>query len=611
MRVFILRVVSLLALASSSLGVKLYTAPDQLSTKEYDFIIAGGGTAGCVLASRLSENPDVSVLLVEAGGDHREVFNSIVPFLAGNLVNSAVDWNLTTVPQPGFADRSILFQRGHVLGGSSSVNYMAYNRASNDFYNSWAKGIGDDRWSWKSLEPFYKRHHKLAEPADGHDCSDQVVRDAHGDGPVEVSVLNYPVPIDDMVMRVSGEMGGRFSWNQDINAGDSLGFTYTQSSIGNGKRSSSATAYLDPLFESNRKNLDILINTHVTKLVQAGTSKGKPEFKTVELAQPKPGQLLTPDDDSTAGTTDDGKRYKFHAKKEVILSTGVIGTPKILQLSGIGPKDVLQKLDIETIVEIPDVGKNLTDHPMSVMYWNINQESQFDTLLRDPAQFAAQIQHWQETHKGIMAGGVSGTQSYMRLPESHPIFAEISDPSSGPHSGHTELLFGEGMIPITNIPMPDSGNYVYALAVLTSPTSRGDMQISSSDTFAAPKINPNYLATEFDRAAMVQAMRDTFTFLSHEAFKNYIDAPYGSLVNLTTDEELLKYTADHGVTINHGIGTAKMSPYGAEWGVVDPDLKVKEVIGVRVVDASVFVSYDSIDFTKPVLGWVDGLLTRW
>ncbi|KAF2730513.1 aryl-alcohol-oxidase from pleurotus Eryingii [Polyplosphaeria fusca] len=574
-------------LVSVTLGANLYTAPEQLTSKEYDFIIAGGGTAGCVLASRLSENPNVSVLVVEAGGDNREVLGTIVPFLAAGLSKTAVDWNFTTSPQPGMANRQIMFQRGHVLGGSSSVNFMAYNRASNNFYDKWAKITDDPGWSWSSLEPYYMKHSRLVEPADGRDITNETIKSAHGYGPVEVSVSGYPVPLDSLVVDASKNMGGRFTFNQDINTGDTLGFTVTQFSIGDSRRSSAATAYLDPLFTSSRKNLDVLIYTQVTRLVQSDGSGDMPEFKTIEIA-----------------TSGEAERFHINARKEILLSAGVVGTPHILQVSGIGPKTTLSKLGIKSIVNLQDVGLNLTDHPMSILYFKVNQPTTIDALIRNTTLFAQYLDEWNQTGKGPMVSSAGNTQAYLRLPDDSAILRTVIDPSSGPESGHIEFLFGEGMLPFTNIPMPESGNYIFALIVLVSPTSRGEVTFNSSDPFAIPSINPNYLATDFDKATIVQGVRDAFTFFGDPAFKDYLgnpyEAAYGPLAGLKTDEELLEYTQEHAITINHGCGTARMSPYEAEWGVVDPDLKLKGVKGVRVVDASVFPEIPEVHTMVPV-----------
>jgi choline dehydrogenase-like flavoprotein len=277
---------------------------------------------GSVIANRLSADPNATVLLIEAGGNQHDFFDSRVPFLAPELQMTAADWNYTTAPQIGYNNRSIPFTRGHVLGGSSSVNYMAYNRASNDTYDRWAEITGDDAWSWEKLEPYYFRNSHLVPPAGYPSYSTDVIPSAHGYGPVDVSVPDNPYPLDYHVINASLDMGGRFEYNRELNAGDFVGFSWAQLAVANGERDSAATAYLDPLLNGTVKGrrLDVLLNTQVTRLVQSGVESGVPAFRTVEM--------VASSSNSTICVT---------ARKEVILSGGVVGTPQIL-LRTISPR---------------------------------------------------------------------------------------------------------------------------------------------------------------------------------------------------------------------------------------------------------------------------------
>jgi choline dehydrogenase-like flavoprotein len=530
---------------------------------------------GSVIANRLSADPNATVLLIEAGGNQHDFFDSRVPFLAPELQMTAADWNYTTAPQIGYNNRSIPFTRGHVLGGSSSVNYMAYNRASNDTYDRWAEITGDDAWSWEKLEPYYFRNSHLVPPAGYPSYSTDVIPSAHGYGPVDVSVPDNPYPLDYHVINASLDMGGRFEYNRDLNAGDFVGFSWAQLAVANGERDSAATAYLDPLLNGTVKGrrLDVLLNTQVTRLVQSGVESGVPAFRTVEM--------VASSSNSTICVT---------ARKEVILSGGVVGTPQILLQSGIGPAAELSALGIPNIVDLPSVGKNLTDHPLNALYFTVKQNTTLDPILQNSTIMEQAIARWNATRDGPLADTASNTYAFMRLPENATIFSKVPDPAAGPLSSNTELLFAEGFQPVTQVPMPKSGNYLTVLTVVVSPTSRGSITLSSTDPLAHPVINPNYLTSDFDKYAAVQAMRDTFTVFENEAFDGYIGEPYGPLTNATTDAQLLAYQQEYGVTIWHGVGTAKMSARGADWGVVDPDLKVKGTRGLRVADASVFVS---------------------
>jgi choline dehydrogenase-like flavoprotein len=580
-----------------SSATNLYTSTQRLETTEWDFIVIGGGTAVClhpsklnsikilttyskgpVIANRLSSSPNTTVLLIEAGPSHHDFPNARIPFLAPKLASTGADWNYTTTPQPGYNNRSIAYTRGHVLGGSSTINYMAYNRASNETYDRWAQITGDNAWSWGKLEPYYLRNAHLVPPPDGRNYSQDVIASAHGYGPVDVSVAAEPYPLDYRVINASKEMGGRFAFNRDLNAGDFVGTSWTQGAIGKGERDSAATAYLDPLLHGagKRRGLDVLLNTQVSRLVKGSGEEedGAPAFRVAEMVA------------SGSNAT-----VRLTARKEIILSAGIVGTTQILLQSGIGPASELAALGIPSVVDLPSVGKNLTDHPLTPLYFTSTQPTTNDALMRNPARMQQALAQWNMTHDGPLANTASNTYAFLRLPENATILERQPNPAAGPEASNFEILFDEGFAPLTtSIAVPDSGNYITVLTVVTSPTSRGSITLNSSDPLAHPVINPNYLATDFDQYTAVQALKDVFTFFENNAFDGFIGGPYGPLANRTTDAQLLDYVKMYASTIYHSVGTAKMAPRGADWGVVDPDLKVKGTRGLRVADASVFVS---------------------
>ncbi|KAL4257348.1 GMC oxidoreductase family protein [Pleurotus pulmonarius] len=526
---------------------KIFQTPRDVHDATYDFIIVGGGTAGSVLANRLTEDPNTKVLVIEAGGSNEGVLASIVPFLGVSLPNTEVDWNFTATPQESMFNRTFHYARGHVLGGSSSINLLTWNRGSNDVWDNWANITEDQGWSWPSVEKYYLKTSRLVAPADHHNTSGQVIPAAHGNGPVQVSLAGFPSELDDRVINTSRQVGGKFRFNEDINAGDSVGFSYLQASIATDTRSSAATAYLKPV--EKRSNLDIVLHTQATRLIQTGYRKDTPEFKAVEISN---------------GPT--SPCFLVHAKYEVILATGVVGTPQLLQLSGIGPKKALNALGIHSIVDLPDVGQRLADHPMLPNYFSVNSNGTFDIVLRDQSVFGALLEQWNTSGTGLFVNSPSNTLGFLRLPPDSAILKNRTDPSSGPLSAHTEILFVDGYAQFGDIPQPPTGNFLTLLTAVVSPASKGSIFIASADPFEKPLINPAIYSDEFDLLAMVQVMKDSQEFVQSPAWTGFVSATFGALNGVTTDEAMMTYARNFTVTVNHPVGT----------------------LGLRVVDASVF-----------------------
>ncbi|KAH8079096.1 aryl-alcohol-oxidase from pleurotus Eryingii [Cristinia sonorae] len=561
---FLLGLLAVFPLASLA---KVLTSINQVK-KQYDFVIVGGGTAGSVLANRLSENRDVSVLVVEAGDNNVGNVNLEIPFLGVALPGTNVDWNYTTTPQAGFNGRSIPYARGFVLGGSSSINLLSYHRGSDDIWNRWADISGDDGWNWRSIEKYYMKSSRLVPPADGRDVRSYVDPRDHGYGPIEVSVPGFPLPIDDIVLTSAKRLGGRFAFNDDFNGGNFLGIGYMQSTVGEGERSSGATAYLNPVFD--RSNLDVLVNTRVTKLINtARPPNSTPALNKVELAQ-----------------SSNGPRHQVLASKEVILAAGVIGTPQILQLSGVGNKNTLRALGIPSVADLPEVGENLADHPLLANYFEVQSNGTWDDVLRNGDVFGQTMGRWQAERQGLFVDSPGNTVGFFKVPSGSPALRGIQDPSSGSKSPHTELIFVDGFAQFGSVAQPAEGNFVTVLSAVVSPTSRGSVKIVSADPFASPRINPNFFGTNFDVLAMVQAINDAVSFMSAPLWQQvFKPTPFGDLATAKTDAAKADFARLRSVNINHPVGTAKMSAKG---GVVDAKLKVKGVDGLRVVDASIF-----------------------
>ncbi|KIP06821.1 hypothetical protein PHLGIDRAFT_128071 [Phlebiopsis gigantea 11061_1 CR5-6] len=561
-----------LALCADLAQAAVYTDAKHLPSASYDFVIVGAGTAGNVLASRLTEEGKYSVLVIEAGVTNEGVRNVEVPFLAPqNLPNSSVTWNYTTVPQTFLNDRYIGYTRGRLLGGSSSINFLGWTRGSNEEYDRWANLTGDEGWAWNNLAPYYFKTSHLAPSADHHDPEGQANLTNFGNGPLAVSLPGFPTELDPLVINTT-HTNPEFPFALDVNAGDSIGIGYIQSTIGNGARCSSAIGYLSPAL--GRQNLDVLIHNTVTRLISTGPDQGKPTFKTVEF--------------STGPTA---TRHTVSAKREVILSAGSVGTPQILMLSGIGSKTSLSKVGIKSTVDLPDVGQNLHDHPILSNYWTVTSNETYDDIIRNATNFNRTLAQWQQTRTGLFTNSPLNTLGFLRIPGNDSIWKNFTDPSAGPESGHFEFLFGNGYNPA---PVPATGNYLTIGTAIVSPHSVGQITLASNDPFAFPLIDPAFFSSPFDQLAMLYAIKAARRFAETAPWDGFVIERFGPVGTAETDEEIMAAARGAARSIYHPTSTARMSPLNATWGVTDPQLRVKHVSGLRIVDASTFPSIPAV-----------------
>ncbi|KAG6917872.1 hypothetical protein DXG01_000642 [Tephrocybe rancida] len=399
-------------------------------------------------------------------------------------------------------------------------DFMGYTRGSSDDYDRYARLTGDSGWSWDRLQPYFRKNEKWAQPADGHNTTGQFNPSVHGfRGINSVSLPGFSQGIDDRVIQTTRELPGEFPFNEDTNSGHQLGLGWTQSTIGHGMRSSSATSYLGPQFNA-RSNLNVLLHAQVSRIVKTGTKKGELVFQAVEFTEGVDGKRSWP-------------KWLVTANKEVILSAGAIGTPHILLNSGIGNESMLSLLGIEALVNLPSVGQNLSDHPTVGNQYLVNSTNTFEELTRNSTLAEKALHQWNETRTGPFTNGIS-----------HP-------------------------------PPPATGNFL---------VMGGSVTLNSNKPFDPPVIDPGFLSSDFDMFVLREAIRSARRFVAAPAWANYI---ISSVSNAITDEELDAYIRTTAVSIFHPVGTAAMSPKGADFGVVDPDLRVKNVRGLRVVDASV------------------------
>ncbi|KAF8808842.1 aryl-alcohol oxidase-like protein [Phlegmacium glaucopus] len=565
----------LLSVAISSVSGALFTDPSQLPPKkDYDFIIVGAGAGGSVLANRLTEIPGFHVLLIEAGSADFNNLNIRVPGLAATLTNTQFDWNFTTVNQPGMNGRPLAYPRGHVLGGSTSINFMAYTRGSKDDYDRWARVTDDEGWSWNSLFPYMLKIETLTQPLNNRDTTGEFNPTVHGKtGPVNTSLPSENVSTDNRVLQASQQLSSEFPFNLDYNSGNTIGIGWAQFTIGHGQRSGAAAAYIAPALATH-PNLDVLVNTVVTKVLQTDKRDGKPVFLGVEFAK----SALSP-------------RQVLHATKEVILSAGAVKTPHLLMLSGIGPPSGLSPCGIKPIVNLPDVGQNLQDHPLVTSSFSVNASvTTLDPLLQNATFSAGQLSQWMQNRTGEFSLGASNQFGWLRLPSNASIFKTVQDPSAGPTSAHYEFIPTDEFLSFTSA-FPTSGNFFTMFTNLVSPLARGNLSLGSSNPFDSPIINPNFLSNEFDIFTMRESIKAARTFMAAPAWRGWITGEVGAFAQARTDDQIEQYVRNTCSTVNHVVGTAAMGKTGSTGrgtGALNSDLTVKGTVGLRVVDASAF-----------------------
>ncbi|KAF8876657.1 hypothetical protein BD779DRAFT_1449174 [Infundibulicybe gibba] len=562
----------------------IYENAADLPLSQYDFIIIGGGTAGNVVANRLSENRRHDVLVLEAGVSNEGVPEVIIPFFCTALApNTAYDWNYTTVAQPGLDGRTMVYPRGHVLGGSSSINYMVYNRGTIEDFDRYSMLARDTGWSWNAMMPYMLKHERWSRPADNHNTDGKYDPSIHSPrGMTAVTLGGYSQAIDDRLFQTTKDLKDEFPFNLDMNSGRPLGVGWTQSTIdSDGKRSSSATSYLGPEY-IKRPNLHVLLHAQVTRLVMTEEIRGKPSFKEVEFVQKR-----------------DGPRLKIRAKKEVILSAGAIGTPQILLNSGIGDRTELANIGVRPTFHLPDVGRNLIDHPLLSNIWYVNTTETIEKIVRNSTLFGELLSQWQNQHTGpFVHSPLSNQIIWSRLPKNTSLLAGRDDPAPGPNSAHYEILPVNGFA--DEVPTPGTGNFITLATIVLNPVSRGSVTLASSDPLTPPNIDPGFFKDPLDLAIMREAVKGATRFLSGPAWKGYVLEPYQDLAGADTDAKLDIHIKKHGRTVYHPVGTASMSPRGQSYGVVDPDLRVKGISGLRVVDASVLPRVPSVHPQAPI-----------
>ena len=519
----------------------------------FDYIIVGAGSAGCVLANRLSADPTIKVLLLEAGGKDTSPMIHIPVGYAQTLKDPKVNWMYETEPDPGTGDRPHVWPRGKVLGGSSSINGLLYIRGQKQDYDGWRQ-MGCVGWGWDDLEPYFvKSQNQERDSLSGHGKG----------GPLNVSDVTQRHPVSDAVIEACQQAG--LPPNDDVNSGLQEGATYYQLTVKDGKRCSAAVAYLNPV--KNRPNLTIATNALAHRVLFEGK-------RAVGVEYGQKGQTLT-----------------AHADREVILSGGAINTPQLLELSGIGPGQHLQDMGVKVVADRPGVGENLQDHFVVGMRFRLKPGVISVNEMTRGMRFVGELFKYVFQRKGLLTLSAAHIAAFIRT---RP---ELETPDVQYHilpaSMDAEKMAEEAAMELETQP-----GLTVAPCQLR-PESRGSIHIKSTDPTQHPAIRPNYLADPLDQQTIVEGLKWGRMMTNQPALAPYVAHELDPSVDAKTDEALLQHARDSGTTIYHPVGTAKMGT--DPMAVVDPTLSVIGVEGLRVVDASIMPRLVSGNTNAPTI----------
>ena len=524
------------------------------SAGQYDYIIIGAGTAGCVLANRLTRDKNATVLLIEAGGKDDYVWIHIPVGYLHCIDNPRTDWRFRTEAEAGLNGRSLIYPRGKVLGGSSSINGMIYMRGQSADYDRWAELTGDPGWRWDAVLPLFKKSEDFYRGASAE-------HGVGGEWRVEKQRLSWPI-LD--AFRDAAEQVG-IAKVDDFNRGDNAGSAYFDVNQKRGIRWNTAKAFLKPA--SLRPNLTVMTGCHVERLVMEAGEQG-PRCRGVIF--------------SGGGST-----FQALAQRETVLAAGAVGSPHILQLSGIGPAALLREHGILPLRDAAGVGENLQDHLQLRTVFKITGAKTLNILasswygkLRIGLEYAL-----------LQSGPMSMAPSQLGA------FAK-SDPG---------LATPNLQYHVQPLSLEKFGDPLHAFPAFTAsvcnlrPTSRGHIRLAGCDSYAAPKITPMYLNTAQDRATAAAALRLTRQIAAAPALAKYAPVEFKPGLQYQTEEELAAAAGAIGTTIFHPVGTCKMGRADDTLAVVDSQLRVIGVAGLRVADASIMPNITSGNTNSPTI----------
>jgi choline dehydrogenase-like flavoprotein len=524
----------------------------------FDYIIVGAGSAGCVLAERLSRDGRFSVLLIEAGPEDNHLLVHMPKGIGKLLSNPEFTWVFPTEPEPGNGSRPEYWVRGKVLGGSSSVNGMIYTRGQPQDYDHWAS-LGLKEWSWSVIAPYFKG-------MEDHALGSDDVRGAGG--PLGISQGSPSYPLADAVLQAGRELG--IPIKEDLNRPDQEGLGYLSTTIKGGRRQSAAQAFLKPA--RRRPNLTVVTRTIVQRIVFDGT-------RAVGVAAVRSN---SPAPTSSAPASS----VEYRARREVILSAGALQSPKLLQLSGVGPADILREAGVAVRVDSPGIGQNMREHRLLFIQHRLKRAGSLNGAFAGFALMLNTLRYF-SLHSGVLAtgshdvGGFTRSRAGLDRPDVQLMMGPYSFDFSAKAGGFEK----------------SPGMHVFGYVL--RPDSQGTINIRSPDPNETPRIHPNYMAADSDRVASVALVRLLRRWMTQRAVADFVGEETSPGADVQTDAEILAAFARQGQSGYHACGTCRMGTDAA--APLDSRMRVRGAQNLRVVDLSMFPTMISGNPNGPMM----------